>query len=273
MKNKTKPSISILGCGWLGLELGTRLSKEEFQVRGSTTSKEKFSILKDRNIAPYLINLPDDITELDQFSSSETLFINFPPKLKFEKDRFQEKIIKLKSFIQTSKIIKLVIFISSTSVYGSQQGIVSEETFPRPNSQSGEMLLWAENEILNLENIKSIIIRPSGLCGPNRNPINFFKDRSIPFPSSPVNFIHRNDIIEFILFLLKNNQEINQFIFNLSFPINMSKKEFYSKLNSNSSALTFTEPLEETSPNKKITSVNLEKVNFKLKWNPLDSLI
>ena len=37
--------IAIIGCGWLGLPLAKKLIKENFIVKGSTTSKEKISVL------------------------------------------------------------------------------------------------------------------------------------------------------------------------------------------------------------------------------------
>ena len=49
--------IAIIGCGWLGLPLAKKLIKENFIVNGSTTSKEKISVLKTEKIEPFLIDL------------------------------------------------------------------------------------------------------------------------------------------------------------------------------------------------------------------------
>ena len=49
--------IAIIGCGWLGLPLAKKLIKENFIVKGSTTSKEKISVLKTEKIEPFLIDL------------------------------------------------------------------------------------------------------------------------------------------------------------------------------------------------------------------------
>ena len=49
--------IAIIGCGWLGLPLAKKLIKEIFIVKGSTTSKEKISVLKTEKIEPFLIDL------------------------------------------------------------------------------------------------------------------------------------------------------------------------------------------------------------------------
>ena len=46
-------SISILGCGWLGLPLARQLIKLGYSVKGSTTSPEKIQILKGSQIDGY----------------------------------------------------------------------------------------------------------------------------------------------------------------------------------------------------------------------------
>ena len=55
--------IAILGCGWLGLPLAKKLISKNFIVRGSTTSKDKISVLKNENIEPFLITLDKEFDE------------------------------------------------------------------------------------------------------------------------------------------------------------------------------------------------------------------
>src|SRR6187399_503295 len=83
--------ISILGCGWLGLPLAKQFIQKEFLVKGSTTSEEKISILKDVGILPFLITLNNSEVSGDEFwmenmnqflKDSQVLIINIPPKLR-----------------------------------------------------------------------------------------------------------------------------------------------------------------------------------------------
>ena len=55
--------IAILGCGWLGLPLAKKLISKNFIVRGSTTSKDKISVLENENIEPFLITLDKEFDE------------------------------------------------------------------------------------------------------------------------------------------------------------------------------------------------------------------
>ena len=80
--------IAILGCGWLGLPLAKKLISKNFIVRGSTTSKDKISVLKNENIEPFLITLDKEFDEkkLIQFLKNiDVLIINIPPKVRSNK--------------------------------------------------------------------------------------------------------------------------------------------------------------------------------------------
>ena len=80
--------IAIIGCGWLGLPLAKKLIKENFIVKGSTTSKEKISVLKTEKIEPFLIDLNKNLDKeiLNSFLKNvDVLIINIPPKIRKEK--------------------------------------------------------------------------------------------------------------------------------------------------------------------------------------------
>ena len=120
--------IAILGCGWLGLPLAKKLISKNFIVRGSTTSKDKISVLENENIEPFLITLDK---EFDKKNLSEflknigILIINIPPNIRSNKSvDYYNKIEKILLCDNCDKINN-IIFISSTSVYGSKQGKIN----------------------------------------------------------------------------------------------------------------------------------------------------
>ena len=53
----TKPAISIIGCGWLGLPTAQYLLQQGYPVKGSTTTPSKLSILEEKGITPHLLQL------------------------------------------------------------------------------------------------------------------------------------------------------------------------------------------------------------------------
>lgn len=231
--------ISILGCGWLGLPLGSYLNKKGFDVLGSTTSIEKKDTLKSAGINPFIIEISEGkiFGEITEFLNSDILFINVPYGK--QKDNFSayEQLVEL---IKEATIEK-VIFISSTSVYKDIDGIVSE----KPNFEVNMLkkgLLDLENLFFTQTEFKTTVLRFSGLLGGTRNPGNFFKsDRIVQNGSAPINLIHRDDCIAIVERIIEKN--IWNEIFNASADTHPTRKEFYTAatLQQNKKPATFIE--------------------------------
>lgn len=205
-------NISILGCGWLGRSLGISLLDEGYAVKGSTTREEKLELLEMNNIDPFVIDITS-FEEFDDFLNTDILIIAITSK---DLDGFDNLI----SQIQESSIQK-VIFISSTSVYGRRNKVMTEED---------EVLKTPLSEIENLfrENafFETTIIRFAGLFGDERHPSNWFKNgRKIPQPKGFVNMIHKEDCIEIIHEIMEQNSW-NQ-TFNACSNHHPTRREFY----------------------------------------------
>jgi nucleoside-diphosphate-sugar epimerase len=223
--------ISILGCGWLGLPLAKTLLENGFSVNGSTTSQEKLSVLQNSGIQPFLIALSEDKTEgnLTGFlENSKILIIDVPPKLRgTEKENFVSKIKNVIPFIEKSHV-ENVLFISSTSVYGEDNLVVTEETELNPDTESGRQLVQAEQLLQSNSNFKTTILRFGGLIGEDRHPIKFLAGRkNIENPNAPINLIHQDDCIGIIMEILTSNSWNEAF--NAATPFHPSRKEYYTK--------------------------------------------
>lgn len=228
--------ISILGCGWLGLPLAKALLQDGFSVKGSTTSPDKLAILENSGIQAFLISLSEEKTtgNFDDFlKNSKTLIIDVPPKLRgSEKENFVAKIKNTIPFIEKSTI-ENVLFISSTSVYGEDNSVVTEETEAQPETESGKQLLETEQLLQNNPNFKTIVLRFGGLIGEDRHPIKFLAGKSnLENPNAPINLIHQNDCVGIILEILRQAQndklERNE-TFNAVTPFHPSRKEYYTQ--------------------------------------------
>ena len=88
---------------------------------------------------------------------ADTLIIDIPPKLRgTNKENFVEKIKVLIPFIEKSSV-KNVLFVSSTSVYGEENDIVTEESPLNPDTESGKQLVEAEQLLQNNTNFKTTV--------------------------------------------------------------------------------------------------------------------
>ena len=254
--------ISILGCGWLGLPLAKSLLEKGFLVKGSTTSIEKISILKNNGITPFQISLGEDKIEgeIDLFlANSEILIIDIPPKLRGDsKENFVEKIKNLIPFIEKSSVEK-VVFVSSTSVYSDDNSTITEAFKPNPDSESGKQLVESEKILQSNSNFKTTILRFGGLIGENRHPIKFLAGKiNIENPNAPINLIHQEDCIGIITSIIKH--EIFGETFNAVAPFHPTRKEYYIQ-----KAITNGLPLpefDESKPSvgKLILSTKIEEV-------------
>jgi nucleoside-diphosphate-sugar epimerase len=254
-----KNTISILGCGWYGLALAKALINDGIKVKGSTTSEQKIALLADEGIEPYLVNFSaDDETYNADFFDCEVLFIAIPPKARSGAGaEFIPKIQRIISAIERHSV-KKVVFISSTGVYADLNCEVDERTPPLPDTESGKILLEAENLFKNDPAFKTTIIRFAGLIGPGRNPGRFFAGKkNIPNGNAPVNLIHLDDCIGLTKAIIGHHAF--GYLFNGCAPDHPVKSAFYTQAAVNS-GLDKPDFIDELKEWKIVKSVNLEAI-------------
>lgn len=227
MASKAPKTISILGCGWYGLELAKKLVQQNYIVKGSTTTAKNLELLATYQIRPFLIKFQKHEESYDPaFFQTDVLFVCIPPNRRAEQQSdFSAKIARIVNAAKLNKVIQ-VVFISSTAVYGDINAEVTELTTPCPETASGKAILEAENLLSSQKAFTSTIIRFAGLIGPKREPGRFFAEKTnVPNGRAPINLIHLDDCIGLSLSLLKNGAFGH--IFNACSPHHPSKQQFY----------------------------------------------
>ena len=266
--------ISILGCGWLGFPLAKKLIEKGNSINGTTTSENKLVTLKDSGINPFLVALESEsVSESvnDFLSESEILIINIPPKLRTvdpnsEKKVFVEKIRNLIPFIEKS-IVKKVLFVSSTSVYGDENDFITENTIPNPETESGKQLFLAEAILQKNQNFETTILRFGGLIGEDRHPVKHLAGKeNLENPDAPVNLIHLNDCIGIIEAII-NQSKWNE-VFNAVAPFHPTREEYYTQKAKEQNLVLPKFSAEKSNIKKIISSEKIQnnlKYQFKLK--------
>ncbi len=263
-------TISILGCGWLGLPLGQQLAQEGYSVKGSTTNSGKIDVLEKAGIHPYLLSVSDRLEgqPLD-FFRTDLLVLNIPPGRRRpdveQRHPNQVKIILDKASESTTKYLLL---ISSTSVYGKAIGLVTETDQPTPHTASGRALVAAENLLLQShQSLHATILRLAGLFGPQRNPARFLAGKkNLANANAPVNLVHLQDCIAVIKAIIQQGKW-NE-IYNVCADEHPARSHYYVQ-----KALEFgLEPptfLEDTSSNGKIISNEKVKTGLGIRFRAL----
>ena len=258
--------ISILGCGWYGKALAVELIKKGLNVKGSTTSADKIDNLRAEGIQPYLIDLSPDNTIINpHFFACDVLWLSLPPKARAGKGlEYIAGLKKLIPLIVDAKI-KQVVLISSTGVYADNNTTLTELNEPKPDTESGKILLEAEDLLQHEAYFTTTIIRFGGLIGPGRDPGRFFAGKTdIPNGLAPVNLIHLSDCVGISCAILEKQAFGN--VFNAVAPEHPSRAAFYTQ-SAERSGLAKPLFINEKNSWKIVESVNVPKLldyNYKV---------
>ena len=223
--------IGIMGGGWLGLAVAEKAMERNHSIKVSTTHKEKSTLLKKKGFDAAVVEVSEfDINgEIDFFNDVKLLIISIPPGLRKNPDRNYIAVIKqIINKIELTGIEK-VIFTSSTSVYGNQAEIITEESELLGTTEAARQIIAVEKKLLEHKQFESCILRLGGLVGPNRHPIfTLSGKKNIPNPLSPINFIHQQDAVSIILHIIENWQG-NQ-AYNAVTPFHPTRIDYYSEM-------------------------------------------
>ncbi|MEP0355131.1 NAD-dependent epimerase/dehydratase family protein [Paraglaciecola sp.] len=200
--------ISIVGCGWLGQPLALTLKGFGYNIVASTRSLQKCTTLNDLGLEAVKFELGDDlnIAAVSAIFTSNTLILNIPVGRKaVTPNSFIMQIHSLVEHASRTQI-KQVIFISTTSVYGDQDQVITEHSPTMPVTSSGKTNLIIEALVTEAFPKCSTIIRLSGLVNHDRHPANYLAGKSnLPNPNGKTNLIHQDDVIRAIYLVITKN--------------------------------------------------------------------
>lgn len=263
--NPTKPTICVIGCGWLGFPLAKRLISEDFEVFGTTTSSDKLKVLENSGIRPLLYAIGSD-TPLPQ---ADVYFVNVPPS------GVADYLAALERLSDRLPTASRLIFCSTTSVYQDRPDHWCKESDVKPgvvpddpdmdaarHGTPRRTLILAEGVIARHPN--HLILRLAGLYGGDRHPVKFLSGRTnLSTPNAPVNLIHLDDLIETGIRVIVNPPDLR--VLNVCSGEHPTRKEYYTKV-AQERGLTPPEfNLEDISTGKFIN--NSQFVNF-MGYNP-----
>ena len=253
-------SVSILGCGWLGLAMAKHFVHKEMHVKGSTTSEDKKDLLTSNGIQHYSIDLSKNLTAED-FFESELLIISLPPRIR--KRSVNEHLTELAQMIpaiNSSKTLKQIVYTSSTSIYSQNLEKLTEDQADM-NTDLGQIEQFLRNQIRQLP---LGIIRCGGLMGYDRMPCKYFAGKAnVPDGDNPVNYIHRDDVI--LLFNHLISIHTGDFVYNAVAPVHSIKKEVVAKC-TEQTGLEPTHFSSENGPYKTISPAKLLDTGYQFKY-------
>ncbi|MGA7836329.1 MAG: hypothetical protein WB996_00035 [Ignavibacteriaceae bacterium] len=244
-------TISILGCGWLGLPLAVNFINRGYHVKASTTSENRLPELSEQKIEPYIIELEKLPGNIYAFLQSDILIISIPSK----------NINGFKSLVKEIEKsgIEKVIFVGSTSIYEDNNKIIYEDDC---EESSASPLFIIENLLRDSGKFRTTILRFGGLIGYSRNPGRFFANgRPVANPEANINMIHLDDCVQIIDQIIK--QSVWGDVFNCCADTHPTKRDFYTQAAKNIGAAV---PNFEESPVEQYKIISNQKVKRLLNY-------
>jgi nucleoside-diphosphate-sugar epimerase len=210
-------NIAVLGCGFVGSPLADYWQDRGHSVTGTTTSRERVASLA-ATLSRVVLMKGDDVAAVGSLlQGQDTLVVSVAPtgfqeaKAATYESTYLATAKNLVEGLKRSPNVTQVIYLSSCSVYGDQQGDWVDETSPvSPLEYKSQVLCEAEGIILQAANDhqKVCVLRLGGIYGPGRDLVNMFgglAGSTVPGKGDRfINWVHLDDIIGAIDFIRLN---------------------------------------------------------------------
>tara|TARA_B100000035_G_scaffold196604_1_gene167980 strand:+ start:99 stop:962 length:864 start_codon:yes stop_codon:yes gene_type:complete len=201
---EVNPTLLIIGCGKLGIKIGSIL-RQQFNVVGiKRTAISDFHEFKIIHIDIFDPAFDETIAKINPEYVIYSIAADDQSSFSYQKAYLKGLKISINSIKDNCPRFNHLFFISSTRVYGqNNHNIVTERTPPEPNDFGGEALYEGELALLSSD-ISASILRLSGIYGEHRTRlIKMAQDHSSwPKENRWTNRIYDQDAVNFIAFLL-----------------------------------------------------------------------
>lgn len=198
--------VAILGCGYVGLELGRQLTARGHEVVGIRRSPEGCEAIEDAGFEAIRADLADPealarVPDADALVFAASSGGRDAEAARAIYVRGLETVIE--HFSERVDPPERLVYTSSTGVYGDHDGgWVDEETPIEPTTEKTRVLREAEGIALESP-IEGTVVRFAGLYGPDRYRLERYLEG--PVTEGYLNMIHRDDAAGTVRFLLEED--------------------------------------------------------------------
>lgn len=202
--------VLIIGCGYLGFELGRQITADGHSVVGVRRSTSGLEAVRDAGFSAARADVTDPSTLA---SLPDADWVVYAASVGRTSDQSARDIYvdglaaTISEFASRPDAPTRLVYTSSTGVYGDRDGEpVDEATALTPESDRQRVLVEAEDvAIIEAANagIDGTVARLGGMYGPDRYRIDRYLDG--PVTEGHVNLIHRDDAAGAIRYLLESD--------------------------------------------------------------------
>ena len=205
--------VLIVGLGGIGRLLATNLVAQGHTVTGMSRTPQVME--GDLSGVKHLAQSVHE-ANFDQLSPIDWVYVLLTPDARRAESYshiFIDSLLPLYAALQNHPIQR-VVFISSTSVFGDGQGEwMDESTPPQPDTPTAVVLWQAEQQWRQVWAEKLVVVRPSGIYGPDRLRIISWVQQAKPVKLNQwTNRIHSDDLAGFLTHLIDLNSLLPLYI-------------------------------------------------------------
>ena len=234
MTDKDKPfkQILIIGCGDIGLRVAKIWKNTGKTVFAAARSEASIDLFRQQHIHACQADL-DNPESLKHLPTRQALVYYFaPPPANGQLDSRMENFLNA---ITTDNLPSKLIYISTSGVYGDQQGkLIDEQTPTNPQVDRAKRRYHAET-LLQLwheqTQVPIVILRVGGIYGPGRLPLQRLKDQ-VPMLhenlSPQTNRIHADDLAQICMAAATKGRAGE--IYNVSDGTNSNMTEYFNTI-------------------------------------------
>jgi nucleoside-diphosphate-sugar epimerase len=203
-------NVAILGCGYVGLALGSGLAADGHDVVGVRRSDDGLEAIEDAGFRAVRADVTD-AESLEAIPDVDWLVFAVSPNTRDVETARAVHVgglgTVLDAFADRESSPDRLVYASTTGVYGDHDGAWVDESTPIDPSTE-KLSVFAEAERIALERapnagIDGTVVRFAGLYGPGR--WGFDRYLEGPVAEGYVNLVHRDDAAGAIAFLLEND--------------------------------------------------------------------
>lgn len=221
--------VLILGCGYAGLALGTRLLAAGHEVSGMRRSVEGIAELRARGIIPLRGDITGDLGEIGAFD----ILVNLASSSRGGPDEYRAVYLEgtrnVLSWMRAHPP-RCYIYTSSTSVYAQTDGsVVTEESAAEPRNETSRILRETEELVLGQSHVPAIVLRTSGIYGPGRGHLfqQYLRGETVMRDNGShyINMVHVEDVAGAIEHCLSNS--VPDGLYNLTDDQPVTQRAFF----------------------------------------------
>ncbi|NHN47452.1 SDR family oxidoreductase [Halostella sp. JP-L12] len=203
-------NVAILGCGYVGLELGRQLRERGHEVVGVRRSDGGIEAVERAGLEPVRADVTDR-DDLDRVPDADALVFAASSGGRGADAARRVYVEGLRTVVnafgERSSPPERLVYTSSTGVYGDHGGDWVDEATPlEPTTEKTEVLVEAERiarETAAEHGIDGTVARFAGLYGPDRYRLERYVEG--PVTEGYLNMVHRDDAAGAVRYLLEGD--------------------------------------------------------------------